>query len=322
MSKPRKPRQPTDSVPEILPLHETHSRVILVTGIKKDGTGEAICRRLTLDGHRVVVLERDKTGQEAAEEIRAAGGNILFLRGNADDEKCVAKLMGTIQCRFGRLDAVICNAGSAGHSPGKDNILDTDTARSRELWQANFESARVVTRAALTSFFLPQREGRASPPISATTTLSNRPSVIYFGTTTGQAGDPGQLAYGAAKCGLSALNRHLAAEYGRTVRSFLLRPGTVETNSANWQERRAKHPQYAQIEAEKTPIGMLAKPDNIAALVLFLLRPEADFLVGQELTCDGGVSATGVILPEGASSSRDAFVDLVVRLKQQGKAVA
>jgi NAD(P)-dependent dehydrogenase (short-subunit alcohol dehydrogenase family) len=280
--------------------------VILVTGCRRGGIGWAVCKRLAEDGHRVIVAERDKAGRVAAREIRASSGDIRFYRLDVANEKQVAKLMERIKTRYGALHAIVCNAGAAGSGP--DNIDDLDVAKTLWLYKANYLSAQVVVHAALRSFFRSQPEGG---------------NIVLMGSTNGRPGNPAQLGYAAAKCALSALMNHVVAKDGRTVRCNLVRPGTVFTNSLNWLSRLDKNPDYAELEAQKIPLGRLTLPDEVAAVVALLVSPQNTFLQGCEIAVDGGWSCTGNLLPGGASLDRDAFVEMVTILqKATGKRAA
>lgn len=269
--------------------------VILVTGIRKGGLGYAICKLLALQGHIVIVAERDhEAGREAARDIRKHTGNIWFVHLDASDEERVMRLMGVIKRRWGRLDVVINNAGWAGSGP--DNFLDLDAPGFRQLLEANLVSAFVITRAALRWFFLHQPEGG---------------TCIYLGSTNGQPGNGNQLGYSSGKSALSCLVRCGVTQHGRHCRFLLVRPGLVETNSKGWEARRRKDPDYAAKEGQKIPLGRLARPEEIAAVIAFLLSPEASYLQGCEINVDGGLMASGNLLPGEASTSRDAYVTLV-----------
>src|SRR5437016_5947864 len=103
----------TNSNKEAMSLKLTtadHRLVVLVTGLRRGGIGAAICRRLTQDGHSVIVVEREEAGKDAALEI---SGDIMFVHGDAADETCLENLMQVIKDRYSRLDAVVANAGWA-----------------------------------------------------------------------------------------------------------------------------------------------------------------------------------------------------------------
>jgi len=279
--------------------------VILVTGLRPGGIGDAICRQLTALGHTVIAAERDlERGREAARAIRDNGGDIWFACLDAADEPLVERLMSVIQRRFGRLDAVVNNAGWAGDGP--DTFPDLDANGFRQLQEANLVSAYVVTRLALLRFF--RRQSAGGTRIGGTS--------IFLGSPNGQRGFGVQVAYACAKMALSALVTVGTTWHGREARFLLVRPGTVETDSAGWDQRREKNPQYAEIEGEKVPLGRLGQPDDIAALIAFLLSPQAEYIQGCEISCDGGLMATGNMLPGQANTDRDAYVDLITFLKE------
>lgn len=281
------------------------AQVILLTGARLGGIGHASARRLCDDGHTVVVAERDaQAGRAAVRDVRTHGGNAWFAHLDAADEQAVERLMHVIDRRWGRLDAVVNNAGWAGE--GHDTFLGLDAAGFRARLEANLVAPYVVTRAALSHFFLPRRRG----------------ACLYLGSTNGQPGNGTQVGYAAAKCGLSALVRVGATLHGADCRFVLVRPGLVKTDSDGWRRRR-QIPGYAIKEAVKIPARRHAHPAEVAALIAFLLGPEAAYLQGCEINFDGGLSAAGSLLPGGGSTSRDDYVqlvDLVARTRMKSAA--
>jgi len=252
-------------VPRKEPTRGQDHLIVLQTGARKGGIGHATARALARKGHTVIVAERDReAGRAAVRDLRAEGGDVWFAHLDASDEERVERLMDLINRRFGRLDAVVNNAGYAGPNP--DNFLDQSAHGFRELLDANLVSAFVMTRAALRRFFLRQPTG--------------------------------------------------ATQHGRHCRFLLVRPGLVETDSHNWEVRRQRDPEYPRKEGQKIALGRLARPDEVAAVIAFLLTPEAAYIQGAEINLDGGLMATGVLLPGGASMDRDAYVALVDLIQQ------
>ena len=287
-------------VPRKEPTRGQDHLIVLQTGARKGGIGHATARALARKGHTVIVAERDReAGRAAVRDLRAESGDVWFAHLDASDEERVERLMDLINRRFGRLDAVVNNAGYAGPNP--DNFLDQSAHGFRELLDANLVSAFVMTRAALRRFFLRQPTGG---------------TCVYLGSTNGQPGNGTQLAYAAAKTALSALVRVGATQFGRHCRFLLVRPGLVETDSHNWEVRRQRDPEYPRKEGQKIALGRLARPDEVAAVIAFLLTPEAAYIQGAEINLDGGLMATGVLLPGGASMDRDAYVALVDLIQQ------
>jgi NAD(P)-dependent dehydrogenase (short-subunit alcohol dehydrogenase family) len=272
--------------------------IVLLSGARLGGIGHAILMLLTRLGHTVIVAERNRLlGRQAVHDARRQGGDAWLAHLDASDEQRVNRLMTVIKHRWGCLDAVINNAGWAGTATNlRDTFLDLDAAGLLQLLTANLVSAFVVSRAALRRFFLHQPEGG---------------TCIFLGSTNGQPGNGTQIGYACAKTALSALVRAGATEHGRHCRYLLVRPGIVETDSAGWRERRAKDKHYVAKEGLKIPLGRLARPEEVAALIAFLLSPDAAYLQGCEINCDGGLMASGNLLPGEASRSRDAYVELV-----------
>jgi NAD(P)-dependent dehydrogenase (short-subunit alcohol dehydrogenase family) len=272
-------------------------RVILQTGARIGGIGHAIAMELALGGDIVIVAERDRPeGWEAVRDVRAHQGEAYFAHLDVSDQERLQRLMSVIRHRWGRLDAAIINHGSAG-DPARDNFLNLDGAGFRKLLEDNLVSAFLVARAVL-PFFLRQPEGG---------------TCIFLGSGEGQSGmGASQVGYATAKTALSALVRAGATQHsGAGCRFVLVRPGLVKTRSSNWAKRVAKDGLYDIKEGKKVPMGRLGTPTDIAGVVAFLLRPEAAYVNGSEINVDGGLLASGNLLPGQASTDRDAYIDLV-----------
>lgn len=127
-------------------------------------------------------------------------------------------------------------------------------------------------------FFLPQGHGCA----------------IFLGSLNGTLGALGQLGYGVAKAGLLGLVRILAARYQVCLNAVL--PCVTLTNSPNWQKRMRDNPRRAEQEGNATPLGRIARPADVADAVASLVNQP--FLNGVALPVDGGLTASGMMLPE------------------------
>lgn len=241
-------------------------KVALVTG-GGTGIGRAIALALAEQGATVVVVYR--TSQASAEdvvaEITAEGGQAVALQGDVTEGAQVGSLVSQVLTDFGALDIVVNNAGLT-----RDGLL---LRMSETDWDAvldtNLKGAFLTTRAALKPM-LKQKRGK----------IVNITSVI------GLMASPGQANYAAAKAGLIGFTRTVAKEVaGRHIQVNAVAPGFVETAMTERLTPERKADLLRQI-----PAGRFGRADEIAALVAFLCGPLSDYITGQTLVVDGGIT--------------------------------
>jgi NAD(P)-dependent dehydrogenase (short-subunit alcohol dehydrogenase family) len=244
-------------------------RVALVTGAA-DGIGWAIARRFAAGGCCVVVA--DLREDAAAARARELGDGHLAVAADVASEPAVCAMVARAVGRFGRLDVLVNNAGVA------DSFLPTteQTADAfgrlldihlKGTFLASREAARVM---------LPRRRG----------------AIVNLGSIAGLTGLPRRNTYGAAKAGIVALTRSMACEWARQgIRVNAVAPGYVRTALVDELERTGKL-DTAALE-RRTPLGRLARPEEIAEAVWFLASPQASYVTGAVLSVDGGWHAFG-----------------------------
>jgi hypothetical protein len=225
------------------------ARVALVTG-GAHGIGAGIAARLSQDGWRVVVADRDPSGSAPA------GGR--YVIGDAGDEGAVAALVRSVETTEQRLDALICNAGFMIRKP----IAKLSLAEWNAVLATNLTGTFLLVRAA--EALLRAAKG----------------AVITIASSRARMSEPDTESYSASKGGLVALTHALAISLGPDVRVNCISPGWIVT----------KGPQPAPEEHAFHPAGRVGKPDDIAALAAFLAGPESGFITGAEFVVDGGVT--------------------------------
>jgi NAD(P)-dependent dehydrogenase (short-subunit alcohol dehydrogenase family) len=225
------------------------ARVALVTGGAK-GIGAAIAARLSQDGWRVVVADRDPAGA-------APAGGRYELR-DVGDEAAVAALVRAVEAAEQRLDALVCNAGFMIRKP----IADLSLAEWTSVLTTN-----------LTSTFLLVRGFEAL-------LRASKGAVVTIASTRARMSEPDTESYSASKGGLVALTYALAISLGPDVRVNCISPGWILT----------KGPEPTAEEHAFHPAGRVGKPEDIAALAAFLVGPESGFVTGGEFVVDGGVT--------------------------------
>jgi NAD(P)-dependent dehydrogenase (short-subunit alcohol dehydrogenase family) len=224
-------------------------RVALVTG-GAHGIGAGIATRLSQDGWRAVVADRDPAGSAPP------GGR--YAVSDVGDEAAVAALLRSVETMEQRLDALICNAGFMIRKPVGQLTLAEWTS---------------VLTTNLTSTFLLVRAAEAL-------LRAAKGSVVTIASSRARMSEPDTESYSASKGGLVALTHALAISLGPDVRVNCISPGWIVT----------KGPEPTPEEHWFHPAGRVGKPEDIAALAAFLIGPESGFITGAEFVADGGVT--------------------------------
>lgn len=234
----------------------THDRnVALITGGAK-GIGRAIAARLIADGWTAVLLDIDgEAGRRTAAEL---GERALCLDGDVARDDDVARTVARIGDRFGRLDAVVNNAGIMVRKPPEDLGLDD--------WQR-------VLGTNLSGAFLTAKH--AAPLLREA-----RGAIVNIASTRAHMSEPHTEAYAASKGGLVALTHALALSLGPEVRVNCVSPGWIDTSGEVLTDD--DHRQH--------PAGRVGRPEDVAGLVAHLVGEQSGFVTGAEFVVDGGMT--------------------------------
>jgi NAD(P)-dependent dehydrogenase (short-subunit alcohol dehydrogenase family) len=241
-------------------------KVCVVTGAGH-GIGRAIAQRFVAGGYNVVGGDIDT---EALTQLGETLPEMQFasVRCDVTNEEDVAGLIDHARTRFGRVDAVVANAG--GGVPGE--VVE----QSADDWR------RVVDLCLTGAFLTVKHAGRAMRD------AGNGGAIITIASLNATQPGRGMAAYCAAKAGVVALTEVAALELGKhNIRVNAVAPGLVRTSAtgALWSL-----PGLVDEYIDNTPIGRYAEPEEVANLVHFLASDDAGFISGSLHRIDGGAS--------------------------------
>jgi NAD(P)-dependent dehydrogenase (short-subunit alcohol dehydrogenase family) len=265
---------------DMSPNPRMQGKVAIVTGSTR-GIGRATALRFAREGARVVVTGRTEVaGREVEEEIRAAGGEGVFVPTDLAREEDVLAMVGTAMERYGALTTLVNNAAPTElMGPGR---LDR---RVTELENDAWDSIMLVAlKAVIWSC------KHAIPAMTASAKSgSGGGAIVNISSAASILGTPGLDTYTAAKGALNALTRSLAVEYAPdNIRVNCIVSGMVLTSEGAWKMMDDPVIGGATKAMHLTRLGM---PDDIANAALFLASDESAFVTGAVIPVDGGVTA-------------------------------
>jgi NAD(P)-dependent dehydrogenase (short-subunit alcohol dehydrogenase family) len=242
------------------------NKVAIITGASS-GIGRAAALLFSAEGAAVVLNARGKAALETvADDIRAKGGRVRIVAGDASRPKTHEELVAEAVASFGGLDIAFNNAATIG--PIKP-LADIAVAEWQDTIAATLTSAFLGSRCQIPAML--ERGGG---------------SLIFTSSFVGTSvGLPGMAVYGAAKAGLMGLVKGITADYAaKGIRANALLPGGTDTAMAGDE---AQKEWAAGLHAMKR----IAQPEEIARAALFLASPMSSFVAGSALFADGGNSA-------------------------------
>jgi len=245
------------------------SRVVLITGAASGiGLGLALC---FLDaGDRVVAFDRDRDGLDA---LVAQAGNapLIAVVGDVSEAADVEACMAEAEQRFGAVEVLINNAGTAG-GPEATTVGETSTEDFDRVMAVNVRGPFLLCRRALPAMV--ERSGGV---------------IINIASVAGLVAFPARAAYSMTKAALIQLTRSITVDYGRHgVRAVSICPGMIETPLTKW---RLDQPQLREEVLARIPQREIGTIDHVVAAVKFLASDDAAYFNGAALPMDGGYLA-------------------------------
>ena len=242
------------------------NRVALVTGGSR-GIGKSICLELAEAGYDIVTCYTSKSAEaeETVAACKAFGVNAAAYQANVANEADVTALFAQLKAQFGRIDVLVNNAGIT-----KDDLLLRMSEEAfMQVIDVNLKGAFLCCKAA-SKMMLKNKYGR----------------IINISSVVGLGGNAGQANYAASKAGLIGLTKTIAKELGgKGITANAVAPGFIQTDMTDQLSEEAQN-----FWEERIPRKRLGKPEDVAAAVRFLASEEADYISGQVLAVDGGMS--------------------------------
>lgn len=242
-----------------------HGKVFLITGAAS-GIGAAIARRLVSEGGRVVLV--DMKAEAAAALAESLYPDAIVVAGDVTSSDAMLSAVEAAHARFGHLDGLV-------HSAAALSVDGSVVELAVSQWRAEIDVA-------LTGAFLASKH--------AIPTMQQGGAIVFVSSIFGRVATERSVAYCAAKAGLVNLAKAIAIDHGDLgIRANCVSPGPVASEGVlqRW-------PSIAAAEkglGPRTLLGRIARPEEIAATIAFLLSSEANFITGADILIDGGYCA-------------------------------
>ncbi len=245
-------------------------KVALVTG-SGAGIGRASAVAFAKEGAKVVVTDiAVEGGNETVEIIKKAGGEAIFVKADVSKASEVETLINKVISTYGRLDYAHNNAGIEGKMVLTADCTEEDWDR---IININLKGIWLCMKNEI-----PQMLKQGGGAIVNTSSIA------------GLVGFQGMPAYTASKFGVNGLTKVAALDYAKdNIRINSICPGVIHT--AMVDRLVAANPEMEPALVKGTPVGRMAKPEEIASAVVWLCSDEASFVTGNNMVVDGGYTA-------------------------------
>ena len=241
-------------------------KTALVTGGSR-GIGRAIALDLSKSFNIIVGYSSSKdSGEEVASEIVKSGGKATALEIDVTNAESIENAFRTIEKEYGGVDVLVNNAGIT-----KDNILPRLKEDDwTDVIDTNLSGSFRTSQRAI-KHMMKSKWGR----------------IVYISSIVGMMGNQGQANYAASKAGLIGLSKSIAKEMGsRNITSNVIAPGYIDTDMTAFLTDEQKENIIEQLSIKR-----IGKPEDIANIVSFLCSDESEYITGQVISVDGGITS-------------------------------
>jgi len=246
--------------------------VAIVTGAGR-GIGAASALALAEAGADVVIAARTRSDLESvAAQVASVGRRAAIVEADVSELDSIPHLVETAMGEFGRLDIVVNNAGGSFPRP----VLETSARMFEKAFHFNVTTALELSKAAIPAML-----------------LDGGGSIVNISSLIGRLSDRGFAAYGTAKAALTHLTRLLAADTAPRIRVNGIAVGSVATSAL---ETVLVDDAIRNAMESSIPLGRLGLPTDIAAGVLYLSSPAAQWITGKIIEIDGGLERPNLSL--------------------------
>lgn len=239
-------------------------KTVLVTGSSR-GIGAAIVKKLASENYNLVVHyeKREHEAREVYEWVRGQNPNVLMIQADLRSEDAVNQMFRQIEEEYGGVDILINNAGIAS----TEMFQDIDEEAWTDIFNVNVHGSYRCARRAV-PYMIRQKYG----------------CIVGISSIWGVTGGAMEVHYSATKGAIISMNKALAKELGYSgITVNTVAPGGVDTEMLKDMPREA-----IDAYCSEFPAGRLARPEEIASVVKFLISEEARYITGEVLNINGG----------------------------------
>jgi len=240
-------------------------KTALVTGGSR-GIGSATCKALSTN-HKVVIgySNSKEEAKKLEESINSNGGNAMSVKIDISDKNSINTAFEEIEESYGIVEVLVNNAGIT-----KDNILPRmKESEWDDVIQTNLTGSYLTTQRAIKNM-MKNKWGR----------------IIFISSVVGISGNQGQSNYAASKAGLIGFAKSVSKEMGaRNITSNVIAPGYIETDMTSFLSEEKKENIIEQLSIKR-----IGKPEDISNVVSFLSSEESEYITGQVISVDGGLT--------------------------------
>ena len=244
-------------------------RIIAITG-GGAGIGRGIAWHFARAGYGVSIMEADRqAGKEALQVMLEAGAKAIFTQGDVSKPADVTRWLNATKAKLGVPDVLVNNAGIMV----RKDVLKLSVAEFDKVIAVNLRGTFIASQAVARMMAARKRGG----------------CIINLASTRAFMSEEGTEGYTASKGGIAALTHAMAISLARhRIRVNCISPGWIETS--DWQKAsKAKAPKHSKADKAQHPVVRVGVPGDIAQACQFLTE-SADFMTGQNISIDGGMS--------------------------------